>query len=398
MFAPYDRNSELYHWGILGMHWGIRRFQPYPKGYKGSGKEVGQAARKLSPDAQRRKAMRSEAANLKAQTELNKARADAKKAEKKLNAKPRKLSREAKKRAKERARVQGLEKDAELKRREAEAIKAKEEASKMASDSRRASKVAKENEKAQAASAKAARIRAEESARAAKREAANAAHREMWTPFHTRSGKNRAITSGDPKKINKYASRMTPDEMRRALDAYRLKEATGNVRIQKSLFDKLTFKTYRGKNKAVNSGDPKKVKRYAHLMTSDEYRRAIERCNAAAEMDLYNLKKMQAAGKVIADGISNVANVASSAISLHDSIATVYNATNKSGKKWKKWNESSSNKAKEERDKWKWAVDTGLDPSTFKPLDPKSDYYKIFMLKNKNKLNEEEFKKLFGGT
>ena len=58
--------NQLYHHGILGMHWGIRRYQPYPKGHKG-GKEIGKAARK-----QARKERKGARINRRAEKKLSK--------------------------------------------------------------------------------------------------------------------------------------------------------------------------------------------------------------------------------------------------------------------------------------------------------------------------------------
>lgn len=44
MYETPARSDELYHHGIKGMHWGIRRFQPYPAG--ATGKFVGKIKKK----------------------------------------------------------------------------------------------------------------------------------------------------------------------------------------------------------------------------------------------------------------------------------------------------------------------------------------------------------------
>lgn len=42
----YNNSNELYHHGVMGMHWGIRRYQPYRKGDKvKGGKEIGKATK-----------------------------------------------------------------------------------------------------------------------------------------------------------------------------------------------------------------------------------------------------------------------------------------------------------------------------------------------------------------
>lgn len=59
-------NNYLQHYGIPGMKWGVRRYQPYPNGSKRKGREVGQAAKKKAPESARSKAKKMSDAELRA--------------------------------------------------------------------------------------------------------------------------------------------------------------------------------------------------------------------------------------------------------------------------------------------------------------------------------------------
>lgn len=51
-----DENQELKHYGVLGMKWGIRRYQPYPDGKKGRFLGKKRKAKKTKASSQKAKA------------------------------------------------------------------------------------------------------------------------------------------------------------------------------------------------------------------------------------------------------------------------------------------------------------------------------------------------------
>ena len=51
-------SKELCHYGVIGMHWGVRRYQPYSKDYNGSGKFVGKVKISSEDKTKRFKAIR----------------------------------------------------------------------------------------------------------------------------------------------------------------------------------------------------------------------------------------------------------------------------------------------------------------------------------------------------
>lgn len=101
-------NYELYHHGILGMKWGIRRYQPYGQGYspKSEGREIGEA--RLSKLAGKKKLLKERESSNNEQIEVYKSKLStvrSKKADRKAAKIQRKINKIGKKASKAQKRL-----------------------------------------------------------------------------------------------------------------------------------------------------------------------------------------------------------------------------------------------------------------------------------------------------
>lgn len=162
-----------------------------------------------------------------------------------------------------------------------------------------------------------------------------------------------AVKSGDRKKIAKYASYLTSQELQDAENRVRnlsniTREEPGQQKMSKADVAKM---------EAIRSGDKEKIKEYADQMSYNELSEAMNRVDLNAKLNY--VKPPKTALDKLSETMNKVDTVrvaAEKGIAAYNVVAAVYNSTHKDGAQWpiieKKVNKSENKKEEDAIDKF----------------------------------------------
>lgn len=140
-----------------------------------------------------------------------------------------------------------------------------------------------------------------------------------------------AVKSGDRKKIAKYASYLTSQELQDAEN--RVRNLSNITREEPG--EKKASKAEMEKQEVIRSGDKEKVREFADKMSYQELSEAMNRIDLNAK--LYYEKPAPTALDKFSEAmgkVEKVRNAAEKGIAAYNTIAKVYNSTHKDGPMW----------------------------------------------------------------
>ena len=151
------------------------------------------------------------------------------------------------------------------------------------------------------------------------------------TPEEKREKAIDAARAGDKKKLAKYMDYLTTDELREAQARAQAKDQF----TRKDPSEQKASKEELAKQEAIRSGDKEKVKEYATQMTTQELRDAMDKIDLNEKLNRVDPPKT-AMDKLsdFANSVDRFRDAAEKGIKAYNVAAKVYNATHKDGAQW----------------------------------------------------------------
>lgn len=176
--------------------------------------------------------------------------------------------------------------------------------------------------------------------------------KKAMTEEEKRAAAVEAVKSGDRKKIAKYASYLSSQELQ---DAENRVRNLSNITREDQSQQKMS-KADVAKMEAIRSGDKEKIKEYADKMSYNELSEAMNRVDLNAKLNY--VKPPKTALDKLSETMNKVDTVrvaAEKGIAAYNVVAAVYNSTHKDGAQWpiieKKVNKPENKKEQDVVDK-----------------------------------------------